>query len=183
MVNASACIIDSLGIRNPWVPGSSGRLDELLNLMGEIVWNRNYGVHIPRIDEQYPLAELFGAVNAMRGDLQELSRENSKKHQRLEHANKIRDEFIDTMSHEVRTPLNGILVAVRLLESGGEPEKERYLGILKNSAQDLLAMVNDLLDVSRLEQGRISLAPERRILPPLLSGLSMPYVPAVSSKG
>ncbi|WP_319563136.1 histidine kinase dimerization/phospho-acceptor domain-containing protein [Marispirochaeta sp.] len=119
MVNASACIIDSLGIRNPWVPGSSGRLDELLNLMGEIVWNRNYGVHIPRIDEQYPLAELFGAVNAMRGDLQELSRENSKKQQRLEHANKIRDEFIDTMSHEVRTPLNGILGAVRLLESGG----------------------------------------------------------------
>ncbi|WP_394706950.1 hypothetical protein [Marispirochaeta sp.] len=57
------------------------------------------------------------------------------------------------------------------------------MGILKNSAQDLLAMVNDLLDVSRLEQGRISLAPERRILPPLLSGLSMPYVPAVSSKG
>ncbi|MCF7938498.1 MAG: response regulator [Spirochaetales bacterium] len=148
------------GIQNPWVPGNSKRIDQLLNLIGEIVWNRNYDVNIPRIDERDPFAELFSAVNVMRGDLQALSRENSKKQQRLEHANKIKEKFIDTMSHEVRTPLNGILGALQVIEHGGETEKQRYLSILKNSAEDLLSMVNGILDVTSLDRGRTSLTPE-----------------------
>ena len=171
------------GIRNPWVPGSPGRLDELLELMGEIVWNRNYGVHIPRIDDGDPLTELFGAVNAMRGDLQELSRENSKKQQRLEHANKIKDDFIDTMSHEVRTPLNGILGALQMLENCEERERKRYLGILKDSARDLLSMVNDLLDVSRLERGRIPINPESVDLADLAERSAEAVMPRCSLKG
>lgn len=69
--------------------------------------------------------------------------------------------FLATMSHEIRTPLNGILGFAKLLETGDIPKKERgYVDIINSSAKSLLGIINDILDISKIESGKFEL--ERR---------------------
>jgi signal transduction histidine kinase/CheY-like chemotaxis protein/HPt (histidine-containing phosphotransfer) domain-containing protein len=66
--------------------------------------------------------------------------------------------FLATMSHEIRTPLNGILGFAKLLESVDLPKKERgYISIINNSANSLLGIINDILDISKMESGKLEL--------------------------
>lgn len=66
--------------------------------------------------------------------------------------------FLATMSHEIRTPLNGILGMAELLESGmNDPEKRRMARVLRQSGVGLLTLVNDLLDMSKIEAGKLTL--------------------------
>ncbi len=77
-----------------------------------------------------------------------------------EKANRAKSELLTNMSHEFRTPLNSILGFSQLLLQGGmnfSGEQEEFLLYIKNSGQHLLEMVNDLLDLSRIEEGRISI--------------------------
>jgi PAS domain S-box-containing protein len=73
-----------------------------------------------------------------------------------ENANRAKSEFLAHMSHEIRTPLNGILGFTNLL-SGGElsAEQREYNDAVRCSAEHLLALINDLLDFSRIEAGRL----------------------------
>ncbi|WP_072682680.1 ATP-binding protein [Arcobacter sp. LA11] len=69
--------------------------------------------------------------------------------------------FLATMSHEIRTPLNGILGFAKLLETGDIPKKEKgYVDIINSSAKSLLGIINDILDISKIESGKFEL--ERR---------------------
>jgi PAS domain S-box-containing protein len=81
-----------------------------------------------------------------------------------EAANKSKSEFLSTMSHELRTPLNAVIgLSESLLELGSsfEPERaRRYLGIIHQSGRQLLAQINDILDLARIEAGRLTLNPE-----------------------
>ncbi|MEA1914617.1 MAG: ATP-binding protein [Campylobacterota bacterium] len=66
--------------------------------------------------------------------------------------------FLATMSHEIRTPLNGILGFSKLLETSQLPQKEKgYVDIVNNSAQSLLGIINDILDISKMESGKLDL--------------------------
>jgi PAS domain S-box-containing protein len=77
-------------------------------------------------------------------------------------ANAAKSEFLATMSHELRTPLNAILGYTNLLEleiSGGvNPEQRLHLARLRASGEHLLTLVNDVLDISKLEAGEMTLA-------------------------
>ena len=79
-------------------------------------------------------------------------------------ASRHKSEFLAKMSHELRTPLNAILGFTELLRDGSEtmdPSKRlRFVDNVIRSARLLLSMINDLLDIARLESGRISFAPE-----------------------
>jgi len=85
--------------------------------------------------------------------------------QRLQEADRAKSEFLARMSHELRTPLNAILGFSDLLRSGRSgpvsPEQERQLGFVSSSGRHLLALINDLLNLSRIEAGRteLSIAP------------------------
>ncbi len=69
--------------------------------------------------------------------------------------------FLATMSHEIRTPLNGILGFAKLLETADIPKKEKgYVDIINSSAKSLLGIINDILDISKIESGKFEL--ERR---------------------
>ena len=73
-------------------------------------------------------------------------------------ATKAKSEFLANMSHEVRTPLNGIMGMASLLkETPLTPEQAKYVEILKNSADNLLVIVNDVLDFSKIEANKMSL--------------------------
>lgn len=79
-------------------------------------------------------------------------------------ANQAKDRFLATMSHELRTPLNAILgfTGILLMRLPGEinAEQENQLGIVKSSAEHLLSLINDLLDLAKIQAGMYRLSPE-----------------------
>lgn len=81
--------------------------------------------------------------------------------QEADNANKEKSLFLANMSHEIRTPMNGILGILQLLQSGGlNEEQSKYTKMLKESADNLLAIINNLLDISKIESGTFKLNSE-----------------------
>jgi len=82
----------------------------------------------------------------------------------LEYANRMKSEFLANMSHELRTPLNGIIGFTEFLidEKPGplRPKQKEYLGDVLNSARHLLQLINDVLDLAKVEAGKMELHPE-----------------------
>ncbi len=76
-----------------------------------------------------------------------------------EESNKIKSRFIDTVSHEIRTPMNGIIASIELLESIDidNEEAKNYIKIVKSSSENLLSMVNDILEMSKIENGKLTI--------------------------
>lgn len=78
--------------------------------------------------------------------------------ERAEAANQAKSQFLANMSHEIRTPLNGVLGMAELLESSlTNPEQHRMIALIRQSGEALLNILNDLLDMSKIEAGRLEL--------------------------
>ncbi len=78
--------------------------------------------------------------------------------QQAEHASQIKSAFLANISHEVRTPLNGILGVAHLLRGMGLPAEPNHLvGVIERSGHALLRLVSDILDVSKIEAGKLTL--------------------------
>ena len=103
----------------------------------------------------------IGGIIIFFEDITELTiKENELKQAKIaaEQASAAKDQFLSTMSHEIRTPLNAVIGASHLLlhESPREDQKEN-LYLMKNSGEHLLALVNDILDFNKIEEGQLKL--------------------------
>jgi signal transduction histidine kinase/CheY-like chemotaxis protein len=95
--------------------------------------------------------------------------------EQLRKASELKTRFMSNMSHEFRTPLNSVLALSRLLldRIDGEltPEQERQVGYIRRSAESLLDMVNDLLDLAKVEAGKVDIRPVTFRVSELFGGL------------
>lgn len=77
---------------------------------------------------------------------------------RAEAANRSKSEFLAVMSHELRTPLNGVLGMIELISEDELSERQKdYLGTARRSTEDLLTIISDILDISRMDRGKLAL--------------------------
>jgi signal transduction histidine kinase len=93
--------------------------------------------------------------------VRERTRELAIAKDKAEQADRLKSAFLATMSHELRTPLNSIIGFTGILLQGmvGELNEEQHkqLGMVRNSAQHLLSLINDVLDISKIEAGQLEL--------------------------
>jgi PAS domain S-box-containing protein len=88
----------------------------------------------------------------------EYERELMRERQRAEQESKAKGEFISMVSHEIRTPLNAILGVAHLFGSTDlSPQQEKLVRILRSSSEGLLDLINDILDLSKIQSGKLSL--------------------------
>ena len=101
-----------------------------------------------------------------------------------EEANKAKSEFLANISHEIRTPLNSVLGFTDLLEDTITHETEKqYLEAIKTSGKNLLTLINDLLDLSKIEAGKLSLHYEFLDLKKLLLEIKQIFSLKINQKG
>ncbi|MEQ1352734.1 MAG: response regulator [Candidatus Acidiferrum sp.] len=135
---------------------------EKFHAVSETVW-RSDGTKVRVELWSHPLVQngkVRGAVVTLTDITERLRAEESLRmgKEAAESANRAKSDFLANMSHELRTPMNGILgMAALALDTNLTPEQREYLVMVKSSGDSLLSLLNDILDLSKIEAGKLEL--------------------------
>ena len=121
------------------------------------------------------------------GELETINREIALKNLELAEASRMKSAFIANMSHELRTPLNAIIgfTGALLMKLPGPltDEQDRQLNTIRNSARHLLSLINDILDVAKIEAGKVTLTVESVQCQQLMGEVADTLRPLAAQKG
>jgi signal transduction histidine kinase/CheY-like chemotaxis protein len=169
---------------------------------GQVGQSTSFSIHqiSRRVDEPGQLARAFQrmarelaareqnlayAVEQRTAQLAEATQEAEKARTKAEEANQIKSQFLSNMSHELRTPLNVILGFTQLLLRNGSlaRQQQHYLDTINRSGEHLLKLINDVLDISKIEAGRTTLNENSFDFRALLDWLQQMFQLKAESKG
>ncbi|NCI46645.1 response regulator [Sediminibacterium soli] len=118
--------------------------------------------------------------------IMERNQEIHAKAEQLALSTRYKSEFLANMSHELRTPLNSILLLSRLMSENPtqnlSEEQTEYAKVIQNSGQGLLALINEILDLSKIESGKMDLHIEPVQVQDLVNGISALFAPVAADK-
>lgn len=148
----------------------SGQEDGLYQLPGREVF---YKLETTDVQDEY--GELLYSIVFVTNMTQEYQTMKLLRESREEAdaANKAKSNFLANMSHEIRTPMNAVIgmSEVVLQEEDLDPELYEKVASIKNAGMNLLGIINDILDISKIESGKYELVEEKYEVPSLMSGI------------
>jgi PAS domain S-box-containing protein len=152
----------------------------IITKKGTIKWVSETGR--PVYNSSGQISWLDGVIFDITERVQVLDELKKAKHT-AEEANKAKSEFLANISHEIRTPMNSVLGFTELLENSiiQNPEKQ-YLEAIKSSGKNLLTLINDLLDLSKIEAGKLSINYDFVDLRKLLEEIKQIFEPKINQK-
>jgi len=115
------------------------------------------------------------------------NKEVEEKAKELAAASKYKSEFLANMSHELRTPLNSLLILAKLLGDNKSDnltkQQQEWARVIHNSGTDLLSLINDILDLSKVEAGMLSITVEIVLLDSIAQSMQDKFIPLAKHKG
>jgi len=136
------------------------------------------------------LTDENGQPLRMIGALQNITHRKAAEHalvqakEEAEAATRAKSAFLATMSHEIRTPLNGVLGMAQAMATGRlDPEQSQRLDVIRQSGESLLAILNDVLDLSKIEAGKLELEHAEFDLEEIANGAVSAFAATAQAKG
>ncbi|WP_374077601.1 response regulator [Bdellovibrio bacteriovorus] len=150
-----------------------------LNIAAHKVGQREFDVYVP-VRSGDELGQLAESLNKMAGDL----RNSIGERQQAEQASQLKSLFLANMSHEIRTPLAAIIGFSDLLKDNNLSEEERlqYLNVIHRTGENLTRIINDILDLSKVEAGHLEIERSQFSLSSLLDDIHVMMVAKSNSK-
>src|SRR5271165_3296889 len=126
-------------------------------------------------------------IETKNAEIEQARQEIEERARQLALASKYKSQFLANMSHELRTPLNSLLILARLLaQNPGRnltAKQVEYANVIHSAGSDLLQLINDILDLSKVEAGRMDIHAERFPLSALLEDVQATFQPLTAEKG
>jgi CheY-like chemotaxis protein/signal transduction histidine kinase len=133
------------------------------------------------------LEEQNAQIQQQSEELAEGQKVIEEKVREVERASKYKSEFLANMSHELRTPLNSLLILSKLLASNEEgnltEEQIEEANVIHNGGLELLGLINDILDLSKVEAGKLTLTPEDIALDGIVKHMQQQFAPVAKDRG
>ena len=152
-----------------------------------LLYSANFYISLAARTAERLRARLVGAIRLSRklvGQLQDQSHELNEARRAAEKASRVKSEFLANMSHEIRTPMNGIMGLTSLtLESPLTADQHENLTLVQASAASLMQILNDILDLSKIEAERMTIDPVRFHVREWLDRCVKPLVESARARG
>ncbi|WP_229068784.1 HAMP domain-containing protein [Actinoplanes sp. DH11] len=137
-------------------------------------------------DKASLLARQNRDIETKNSEIEQARQELEARAQQLALASKYKSEFLANMSHELRTPLNSLLILAQLLAQNPtrnlSPKQVEYATVIHSAGTDLLQLINDILDLSKVEAGKMDIAPEAFRLRNLVDYVEATFRPLTTSR-
>ena len=150
---------------------------------------KKYRIHLEDLvaDRTQELEKSRTALQYLIEDMKEAKKELEAVNVKLKELDRLKSIFLASMSHELRTPLNSIIgfTGIILMGMTGDisEEQRKQLTLVKNNAHHLLSLINDVLDISKIEAGKVELSIEEFSLNEVMNTIAASFSPQVRDKG